>query len=117
MNKTSEISGWSEEFPSAITICKKDGTIIYMNAKSKKTFEKEGREKLIGANVLYCHPEPAKTKLKEQLQQGKVNSYTIEKKGVKKFIHQSPWFHNNTYKGFVEISIEIPFILPHFKRK
>ena len=111
-----EKCNWTNEFPSAITVCEKDGTIIYMNAKSKKTFEKDGGERLIGSNVLDCHPEPARTKLINLLEQGKSNSYTIEKNGIKKLIHQSPWFENGEYKGFVELSIELPLDMPHFKR-
>ncbi|MFH0866309.1 MAG: diguanylate cyclase, partial [Bacteroidota bacterium] len=94
----------------------KEGIIVYMNERSKKTFEKEGGEKLIGNNVLDCHPEPSKTRLLNMLQNDKTNSYTIEKNGIKKLIHQSPWFENKEYKGFVEISIEIPSAMPHFKR-
>lgn len=107
---------WVNEFPSAITVCDKDGTIIYMNKKSKSTFIKDGGEKLIGTNVLDCHPEPAKTRLSRMLQQGKANSYTIEKNGIKKLIHQSPWYENGEYKGFAELSIEIPSDMPHFRR-
>ena len=44
------------------------------------------------------------------------NSYTIEKKGIKKLIHQSPWFEDGKPAGLIEISIEIPFELPHFIR-
>jgi len=113
--KTSE-NIWQKEFPSAITVCDKNGKIIYMNKKAQKTFEKDGGEKLIGTNLLDCHPEPSKTKLKKMLQEGKVNSYTIEKNGIKKMIHQSPWFEEGEYKGFVEFSFEISFNMPHFKR-
>jgi len=45
------------------------------------------------------------------------NSYTIEKNGVKKIIYQSPWFQDGQYKGFVELSLEIPMEMPHFVRK
>ena len=47
----------------AVTICGKDGTILDMNGKSRKTFLKPGREELIGHNVLDCHPEPARSLL------------------------------------------------------
>ena len=104
---------WVYEFPSAITVCDKDGKIIYMNKKSEKTFEKYGGENLIDKNVLDCHPEPARSKLKTMLEQGFSNSYTIEKNDIKKLIHQSPWYDDGIYKGFVEISIEIPFDMPH----
>ncbi len=47
----------------AVTICAKDGTILDMNAKSRRTFLKPGSEELIGKNVLDCHPEPARSLL------------------------------------------------------
>ena len=107
---------WMHEFPSAITVCNSEGIILYMNNKSEKTFEKFGGSKLIETNVLDYHPEPARSKLKKMLEQGLSNSYTIEKDGKKKLIHQSPWFDDGIYKGFVEISIEIPMDMPHHVR-
>jgi len=47
---------------------------------------------------------------------GEKNIYTIEKNGVKKLIYQSPWYQNGKYAGFVELSLEIPFEMPHFIR-
>ena len=46
----------------------------------------------------------------------KPNVYTIEKNGIKKLIYQSPWFENGEMKGLVELSLEIPFEMPHFIR-
>ena len=36
----------------AVTICDKEGKILEMNDKSRKTFLKPGQEDLIGKNVL-----------------------------------------------------------------
>jgi len=44
------------------------------------------------------------------------NVYTIEKAGIKKMIYQTPWYQNGKVAGLVEISIEIPFDMPHFIR-
>ena len=110
------IPGWTKEFPSAITVCDKEGIIIYMNDKSCKTFKKDGGNKLIGKSLFDCHPENVLSKLKEMITQRIPNSYTIEKNGVRKHIHQSPWFENGEYKGFVELSIEIPLEMPNFIR-
>jgi hypothetical protein len=107
---------WIKEFPPAITVCDLNGIILEMNDKSCAVFEKDGGAKLIGQNLLDCHPEPAKSKLKTMLESGKSNVYTIEKDGKKKLIFQSPWFDQGIYKGFVELSLEIPFEMPHFKR-
>jgi transcriptional regulator with PAS, ATPase and Fis domain len=111
------MQNWIKEFNGAITICDEKGIIVYMNDKAIKTFEKEGGDKLIGMDILDCHPEPSRTTLKNLMDERKTNSYTIEKKGVKKLIYQSPVFENGVYSGFIELSIEIPFELPNFIRK
>lgn len=105
-----------KELNVAATVCDENGNIIEMNDKSRKTFLKPGREELIGKNVLDCHPEPARTKLEQMLRNKESNAYTIEKNGVKKLIYQTPWFENGEYKGFVELSLEIPFEMPHYIR-
>ncbi len=43
-------------------------------------------------------------------------SDTIEKQGIKKLIYQSPWYVDGRYGGFVELSLEIPAVMPHFVR-
>ncbi|MFH0734780.1 MAG: PAS domain-containing protein [bacterium] len=112
MNNTN----WQNEFPSSITVCDKEGIIIYMNKKALETFKDEGGERLIGSNVLDCHPEPSRSQVKSMLENGKPNSYTIQKKGKKKLIHQSPYFEDGKFAGLVEISIEIPETLNNFVR-
>ena len=96
---------WINEFPAAVTVCDPDGTILEMNAKAEKTFDKDGGCALIGKNVLDCHPDPARGKLERLLEAHERNVYTIEKNGIKKLIYQSPWFQNGQYAGFVEISL------------
>ena len=109
---------WFDNFAGAITVCDVEGIILYMNERSKKVFEKDGGSDLIGKNDLDCHPEPARGKLKDMLKTQATNCYTIEKKGVKKLIHQTPWYKKTgEYEGFVELSIEIPSEMPHFVRK
>jgi hypothetical protein len=108
---------WVKEFPAAITICNKDGIMLEMNNKALEIYKDDGGEKLIGTNLLECHPEPARTQLKGMLEKGLTNSYTIEKNGKKKMIYQSPYFIDTSYAGFVEISFEIPFNISHFIRK
>lgn len=108
---------WADEFAGAITVCDRNGIVMYMNEKSKKTFAKNGGGELIGKSLLDCHPEPARTKLINMLKNGNKNAYTIEKEGVKKLIYQSPWFENQEFMGFIELSVEIPIEMPHFIRK
>lgn len=107
---------WVKEFPAAVTVCDEEGIILEMNDKAAKGYEKEGGRKLIGSNVLDCHPEPARTKTESLLAARQKNVYTIEKNGLKKLICQSPWYYNGEYAGFVELSLEIPFEMPHFIR-
>lgn len=107
---------WIQEFPGAITVCDTKGIILEMNEAAIKTFEKYGGKKLIGASLLDCHPEPARTKLKKLLETQEKNVYTIQKQGVKKIIYQSPWYKDGIYSGFVEFSLEIPSTMPHFIR-
>lgn len=45
-----------------------------------------------------------------------INTYTIEKNGVKKLIYQFPWEDKNGFAGYVELSMELPEKIPHFKR-
>lgn len=105
-----------KETPFAVTICDKDGKILEMNEKSVKTFLKD--EKSIIGNYLFdCHPEPAKLKLKEMLDNHNVNAYTIEKNGIKKLIYQSPWFEDGEFMGYIELSLELPQEMPHYVRK
>lgn len=108
---------WIKEFPSAVTVCDTEGIILYMNDKSLKTFEKYGGNTLIGKSLMDCHPEPARSKLLHLLKTQGSNSYTIEKNGIKKLIHQTPWFKAGQFCGLVEISIEIPMQMAHFVRK
>ncbi|HAF94776.1 MAG: hypothetical protein A2X34_02440 [Elusimicrobia bacterium GWC2_51_8] len=108
---------WQEEVGFAITVCDLAGKILFMNKKSGVTFKKNGGEKLVGANVLACHPGPAARKLKAMLKAPFTNVYTVEKNGVKKLIYQTPWFKGGRPQGLVELSLELPEKPPHFMRK
>jgi transcriptional regulator with PAS, ATPase and Fis domain len=107
---------WIKEFPAAITVCNTEGIILEMNDKAAISFESDGGYGLIGSNMLDCHSGSAHEKTEKLLAARVKNVYTIEKKGVKKLIYQSPWYKNGEYAGFVEISLEIPFEMPHFIR-
>jgi transcriptional regulator with PAS, ATPase and Fis domain len=107
---------WIKEFPAAITVCDTKGIILEMNDRSAAIFAKDGGRKLIGTNVLDCHPAAAREKLETMMSKESKHVYTIEKNGVKKMIYQTPWYRNGIYSGFVELSFEIPFELPHFVR-
>lgn len=109
-------NAWIKEYPAAVTVCDPDGIILEMNDKAASTFAKDGGLALIGKNMFDCHPDPARGKLERLMDSRQVNVYTIEKNGIKKLIYQSPWYFNGEYTGFVELSLEIPFEMPHFVR-
>ena len=107
---------WITEFPGAITVCDGEGVILAMNDRSAAVNAAAGGRALIGSNLLACHPEPSRSRLVQLLAERKATVYTIEKQGVKKLIFQAPWYEAGQYAGFVELSLEIPFEMPHFVR-
>lgn len=107
---------WTKNLSAAVTVCNNNGIIIYMNDKAAKSFEEKGGYKLIGTSLFDCHSEQSNKIINELLREGKSNSYTIEKRGVKKMIYQTPWYENETVMGLVEIVFEIPFDMPHHIR-
>ncbi len=111
-----DLPDWAQNFPGSITICDPSGVILAMNAKSAEGYAKDGGLRLIGTNMLDCHPEPARSKVKEMLEKQQRNVYTIEKRGVKKLVYQTPWVEDGRYLGFIELVLEIPFEMSHFMR-
>ncbi len=113
---TMELPAWLNGIDVAVTVCDRQGVIIAMNERAGKTFAADGGRALIGKSLMACHPEAAQRKIRVLMETGASNSYTIEKNGVKKLIHQEPWYRDGEMGGLVEISIVIPFSLPHFVR-
>lgn len=85
MKKNSQEVNWSEELEAAVTVCDLEGIIVYMNRKSIEQFKDYGGEKLLGTNLLDCHPEPSKSTLKKMLARPVNNMYCIQRK-EKKFV-------------------------------
>jgi len=50
------------------------------------------------------------------MEKRQVNVYTSEKNGVRELIYQSPWYVDGEYRGFIELSLDIPDQMPHFIR-
>jgi PAS domain-containing protein len=107
---------WVKQFPGAVTVCDPEGIIIEMNDRAALTFKEDGGRTLIGKNVFDCHPEPARSELADLMKAHQRNVYTIERNGVRKLIYQTPWYLAGEYAGFIELSLEIPFEMPHFVR-
>ncbi|MEI6061251.1 MAG: hypothetical protein WCR72_11115 [Bacteroidota bacterium] len=104
------------ELPFAITVCDTVGIILYMNERSISTFQKYGGANIIGTNLFLYHHGSAAVKLKELLETGTKNAYTIKKNGIKKMIYQSPWYKDEKFAGLIELSLEIPMEMEHFVR-
>ena len=107
---------WVEEFGAAVTVCDAEGIILEMNERSARMFKEQGGRALLGSNVLDCHPEPSRTKLVRLMEQRQASTYTTEKNGRRKLIHQAPWYRGGQYAGFVEMVLPLPDAMPHFIR-
>ena len=108
------IPDWAKEMNCAVTVCDKEGVILYMNDKAKETFAKHGD--LIGKSLIPCHNENSRAIIAKLLETGGTNSYTIQKNGQKKMIYQTAWKEDGAVAGLVEISMVIPEEMPHYIR-
>lgn len=109
------VSAWAEKMNCAVTVCDREGVILYMNEKSRETFASHGP--LIGCNLFDCHSAASAEKIRNMLATGESNSYTIAKGDVRKMIYQTPWRdEQGQIAGMVEISMVIPAELPHYVR-
>ena len=108
---------WIEKLDGNVIVSDAAGKIIYMNEKAISAYEKDGGKNLIGKDLLACHSESSRKKIMEIMTSGRKNIYTIEKKGKKKIIYQSPWFVNGSFRGIIEFSLEIPVEMPHYIRE
>jgi transcriptional regulator with PAS, ATPase and Fis domain len=111
-----ETPDWQDGIDAAVTLCDREGTIVYMNERSAQTFAADGGRALLGKKLWDCHPEAARLKIRRLLETDASNSYTIEKNGVKKLIYQTPWRVDGELAGLLELSMVIPFDLSHFVR-
>jgi len=108
---------WIEKLNGNIMVCDAGGIIIYLNEKAIKSYADEGGASLVGRNLMDCHNENSRKKIMEIMTTHQNNVYTIEKKGKKKIIYQSPWFAGEEFRGIIEFSLEIPQEMPHFVRE
>jgi len=107
---------WINNLDGNIIVCDAEGIIIYMNETALRNYAKYGGADLIGRNLMDCHGEASRIKIMEIMTTHQKNVYTIEKRGRKKIIYQTPWIEGDVYKGIVELSLEIPFEMPHYIR-
>ena len=97
---------WIDKLDGNVIVSDADGKIIYMNERALAAYEKDGGRDLIGRDLLESHSEASRKKIMEIMTSGK-----------KKIIYQSPWFVDGIFRGITELSLEIPFEMPHFIRE
>ncbi len=107
---------WADHLPAAVTVCDRDGIIIYMNEASSNVFASSGGSDLIGKSLFDCHSPQSIKLIKDLMTNNQNHIYTIQKKGKKKMIYQSPYLVDGIVAGMVEITFELPLQIPHFDR-
>ena len=106
---------WAEDIEGAVTVCDTEGTVIYMNKRSRETFNKDGQT-MVGKNLMPCHNERSQAIIREMLQNDRPHCYTITKRGPRKLIFQTPWRQDGEVCGLVEFSFVLPEEMPHYDR-
>lgn len=106
---------WAEDIEGAVTVCDTEGTVLYMNKRSRETFNREG-ETMVGKSMMPCHSPRSQAIIRDMLDNNKPHCYTISKKGLKKLIFQTPWREDGVVRGLVEFSFVIPEEMPHYDR-
>jgi len=107
---------WVEHYPAAVSVCDTQGTIIAINKLALELFSKYGGVNLIGASLFDCHPEPANGIIRRLLREHTSNTYFTEKNGVRKLVHQTPWYHEGQFAGLTETIIILPDQIPTKQR-
>jgi len=107
---------WVKEFPGTVTVCDKNGVVIGLNDAAVRGFAEQGGTKLIGSCIFDCHPEPARSKFMDLMKSRRQNIYTIQKDGRRKLVFQTPWYLEGEYAGYLDLTVEIPWEMPHFNR-
>ena len=108
---------WIEEFPGSIIVCDSAGLVLELNKKAVESHRADGGKKLIGTNLMNCHPEPARSKLKQLMKKHQINVYTVTKGHARQLVLQAPWYSRKKYRGFVQVSLKLPGKIPNHIRK
>lgn len=106
---------WAEDIEGAVTVCDAEGKVVYMNKRSRETFNKDGQT-MVGKSLYPCHNERSQEIIRDMLENDRPHCYTISKHGQRKLIYQTPWRENGEVKGLVEFSFVIPEEMPHYDR-
>ncbi len=110
------------DIDSVVTICDADGKILSMNPASIRRYEADGGAALIGKSLFDCHSAGSVSTIKTLIAEGRSNTYTIERAGVKKLVYQAPWHTANragekVVGGLMEIVIPLPAEMRNIVRR
>jgi len=108
---------WIDEFSGSIMVCDSAGVILEMNKKAVESHLADGGRKLIGSNMMNCHPEPARSKLKRLMKKRQNNVYKVTKGRDRLIVLQAPWYSKKKYRGFVQITLKPSGPIPNHVRK
>lgn len=113
MNLTDIRCPWGDTLTTcAITVADLDGIVIYQNERSIAV-----NGDVRGRSMLPCHSERSRQIIERLITNAENNVYTIEKRGLRKMIYQTPWYAEGKVAGLVEFSLEIPESMPHYVRE
>ncbi len=106
---------WAEDIEGAITVSDAEGKVIFMNKRSRETFNKNGQS-MVGQSMMPCHSERSQQIIRDMIEGNHPHCYTITKQGRRKLIFQTPWREAGEVKGLVEFSFVLPDEMPHYDR-
>lgn len=101
-------AGWWLGLPCPITVTDTAGVILAMNEASVQHYARFGGSRLIGSNMLDCHPELPRAKVARMLAKPGANVYMVERDGVRHLVYQSTWYEGDDPAGLVEMIVELP---------
>lgn len=96
----------------AVTVCDTEGIVLYQNTRSQQV-----NGDVRGRSLIPCHNERSRRIIERLITEDTNNVYTIEKRGIRKLIYQTPWHRDGKVGGLVEFSLEIPTQMPHYVRE
>ncbi|MBR0276803.1 MAG: PAS domain-containing protein [Prevotella sp.] len=106
---------WAEDIDGAVTVCDTEGKVVFMNKRSRETFNKNGQS-MVGQNLMPCHNPHSQAIIRDMLENNHSHCYTISKHGQRKLIFQTPWRQDGEVCGLVEFSFVLPDEMPHYDR-
>lgn len=108
---------WLDQIDVIISSCDEGGITTFVNRRGNEVFAGSGGYQLIGKSMVDCHPAgPVREGFLKLMESRKLNCYTVERKGKKTLVYQTPLFQEGKFIGYNEMILPIPETMPHFVR-